>query len=132
MENDFKEAIEGLIQAYYLEMEEADKDDPNVPVLLKNSKFAEVFESLTNMYAVPRYNEVDPTPLLAPFYLVFFGMMVADMGYGLLMLLATSFVLKKGNLEDSKRKFIKFFFYLSFSVIAWVHYMVHFWEIFYL
>ncbi len=76
-------------------MEEADREDPNVPVLLRNSKFTEVFESLTNMYAVPRYNEVDPTPLLAPFYLVFFGMMVADMGYGLLMLLATSFVLKK-------------------------------------
>lgn len=120
MENDFKKAVErSQPQAYYLEMEEADREDPNVPVLLKNSKFTEVFESLTNMYAVPRYNEVDPTPLFAPFYLVFFGMMVADIGYGLLMLLATSFVLKKGNLEDSKRKFIKFFFYLSFSVIAW-------------
>jgi len=71
------------------------------------------------MYALPRYNEVDPTPLLAPFYLVFFGMMVADMAYGLIMLIATSIVLKKANLEEDTRNFIKFFFYLSFSVIAW-------------
>lgn len=120
MEKDFKEAIErSQPQAYYLEVKEADRDDPDVPVLLKNSKFVETFESLTNMYALPRYNEIDPTPLLAPFYLTFFGMMVADMGYGLLMLIATAFVLKKGNLEDSKKKFIRFFFYLSFSVIAW-------------
>ena len=120
MENDFKEAIErSQPQAYYLEIQEADRDDPDVPVLLKNSKFTQAFESLTNMYALPRYNEVDPTPLLAPFYIVFFGMMVADMGYGLLMLLGTSFVLKKGNLEKSKESFIRFFFYLSFSVIAW-------------
>ncbi|HHV39466.1 MAG TPA: V-type ATP synthase subunit I [Tepidimicrobium sp.] len=120
MEGDFRKTIESSgLEAYYLEIEEVDRDDPNVPVLLENSKFAEVFESLTNMYALPRYNEVDPTPLLAPFYLVFFGMMVADMAYGLIMLIATSIVLKKANLEEDTRNFIKFFFYLSFSVIAW-------------
>src|SRR5690606_19982318 len=53
--------------AYYMEIEEAKEDDPNVPILLKNSKFTETFESLTGMYALPKYNEVDPTPLLAPF-----------------------------------------------------------------
>ena len=120
MEDDFEKVVKkALPHSYYLEIEEADKDDPDVPVLLENSKFAESFESLTSMYALPKYNEIDPTPLFAPFYLAFFGMMVADMGYGLLMLIGTSIILRKANLEDSTKKFIRFFFYLSFSVIAW-------------
>src|SRR3712207_7742176 len=56
----------------------------------------------------------DPTPLLTPFYLVFFGMMMADMGYGLLMIIASAIALKCFNLEDSKKDFIRFFFYLGF------------------
>ena len=92
---EFKELIKKTHKdAFYLEIEEADKDDPNVPILLKNSKFVEAFESLTSMYALPKYNEVDPTPYLAPFYLAFFGMMVADAGYGIIMLIATTIVLK--------------------------------------
>lgn len=119
-ENDFRKAVESSQKnAYYLEISEADRDDPAVPVLLKNSKFAEVFESLTSMYALPKYNEIDPTPLLAPFYLAFFGMMVADAGYGLIMLIGTATVLKLANLSEGQKKFIKFFFYLSFSTIVW-------------
>ena len=71
------------------------------------------------MYAYPRYNEIDPTPLFTPFYILFFGMMGADVGYGLVLLLATMFVLKVVNLSSQMRKSIKFFFYLSFSVIFW-------------
>lgn len=119
-ENNFRKAVESTQKnAYYLEIAEADKDDPNVPILLKNSKFAEAFESLTSMYALPRYNEVDPTPFLAPFYLAFFGMMVGDAGYGLLMLIGTAIALKTVNFSANQEKFIRFFFYLSFSVIAW-------------
>lgn len=119
MESDFIEAIESSNpDAYYLETKEAEKDDPDVPVLLKNSKAGKAFESLTTMYAVPRYNELDPTPLMAPFYLGFFGMMAGDIAYGLIMLAVTTFALKKANLDESKKQFVKFFFYLSFSVIA--------------
>ncbi|HMM69897.1 MAG TPA: V-type ATP synthase subunit I [Gudongella oleilytica] len=118
--SDFEERIkEALGSVYYLELEEVDKDDPNVPILLKNSDFASTFESLTSMYALPQYNEVDPTPLLAPFYLIFFGMMAADVGYGLIMLIGSMFVLKNFNLKDNTRMFLKFFYYLSFSVIIW-------------
>lgn len=105
--------------AYYLEIKDADKDGKSVPILLKNSKFAQSFESLTSMFALPRYNEIDPTPLLAPFYLAFFGMMVADAGYGILMLIATLFALKKVNLSYQQEKTIRFFYYLSYSTIVW-------------
>ncbi|WP_054252496.1 V-type ATP synthase subunit I [Neofamilia massiliensis] len=103
---------------YYLEISEADKDDPNVPIELENNKFVSVFEPLTEMYSMPRYNEVDPTPFLAPFYWLFFGMMIADAGYGLLLLIGT-YVLLRFNLSDSMRKNIKFFNYLGYSTILW-------------
>ena len=104
---------------YYLTFTDADKDDATVPIKLKNGKVASTFENLTGMYAYPRYNEIDPTPLFTPFYILFFGMMGADVGYGLVLLLATMFVLKVVNLSSQMRKSIKFFFYLSFSVIFW-------------
>lgn len=103
---------------YYLEINEADKEDPEVPIELENNKFVSVFEPLTEMYSMPRYNEVDPTPFLAPFYWLFFGMMIADAGYGLLLLIGT-FVLLRFNLSDSMRKNIQFFNYLGYSTILW-------------
>ena len=104
---------------YYLTFTDADRDDATVPIKLKNGKVASTFENLTGMYAYPRYNEIDPTPLFTPFYILFFGMMGADVGYGLVLLLVTMFVLKVVNLSSQMRKSIKFFFYLSFSVIFW-------------
>ena len=104
---------------YYLTFTDADRDDATVPIKLKNGKVASTFENLTGMYAYPRYNEIDPTPLFTPFYILFFGMMGADVGYGLVLLLATMFVLKVVNLSSQMRKSIKFYFYLSFSVIFW-------------
>ncbi|MDO5027964.1 MAG: V-type ATP synthase subunit I [Bacillota bacterium] len=104
--------------SYYLEIEEADKNDPNVPTLLENNKIISAFEPITDMYATPRYNEIDPTPFLAPFYWFFFGMMIADIAYGILLLIGTSVILKF-NLSDSTRKNIRFFHYLSYSTIIW-------------
>ena len=104
---------------YYLTFTDADRDDATVPIKLKNGKVASTFENLTGMYAYPRYNEIDPTPLFTPFYILFFGMMGADVGYGLVLLLATMFILKVVNLSSQMRKSVKFFFYLSFSVIFW-------------
>uniref|UniRef100_UPI00403F2C31 V-type ATP synthase subunit I n=1 Tax=Candidatus Enterococcus willemsii TaxID=1857215 RepID=UPI00403F2C31 len=90
-----------------------------VPTKLTNKKLIQPFESLTGMYALPKYEEIDPTPWMAPFYLVFFGMMVADLGYGILMLLATTIGLKLLKLPTGTRKFVKMFQLLSVSVIFW-------------
>lgn len=104
---------------YYVEMVPADRDDPAVPILLKNNPFVESFSSITSMYALPKYNEVDPTPFFAPFYWMFFGMMGADVGYGLLIMLVTGIALKAFNLKPSLRQFVRFFFFLSFSMVLW-------------
>lgn len=102
---------------YYIEIEDADKDDENVPILLKNNLLNSSFESVTKMYSYPKYNEIDPTPVLTPFYLLFFGMMLADVGYGLLLLIVSSVALKLFNLPKSQKEFMRFFFFLSFPTI---------------
>jgi len=120
MREEFTQVVkDSLNNLYYLELEEADKDDENVPILLKNSKFSRSFQSITQMYALPNYNEIDPTPLLAPFYSFFFGMMVADLGYGLLLFMATAFVLRVFNLTEEQKDTIRFFYYHSIFTILW-------------
>ena len=99
--------------------EKAFIEDEEVPIKLKNNKFVSAFESLTKMYSLPKYTEVDPTPLFAPFYLFFFGMMVADIGYGLILLIATAVALKFFNLKPGTKSFIRLFHYLSYGVIFW-------------
>lgn len=103
----------------YLEIEDAKKDDPDVPIILKNNKIASLFESVTNMYALPKYDEVDPTFILSIFYWGFFGMMVADFAYGLILCIGSGIALKMFKFNDSTKKFLKFFFALSFSTMIW-------------
>ena len=60
---------------------------PEVPVKLKNSKLVQPLNMVTEMYSLPAYGSLDPNPLMAPFFVLFYGIMMADMGYGLLMLI---------------------------------------------
>ena len=78
----------------YYEMRLAEKED-NAPIKLKNNKINRLFEMLTRMYGMPDYGEFDPTPLLAPFYALFFGMCVGDAGYGLFIILLGLYLKKK-------------------------------------
>ena len=66
-----------------------------VPVQLKNNWFTKPLNMVTEMYSLPAYDNVDPNPLMAPFFILFYGIMMADMGYGLLMILASLLVTKK-------------------------------------
>lgn len=70
----------------YYEAEDPQEGDAT-PVQLKNNKFAKLFEVFTGMYGWPTYGEFDPTPILAPFYLLFFAMCMGDAGYGILLIL---------------------------------------------
>ncbi|MGL5151509.1 MAG: V-type ATP synthase subunit I [Clostridium sp.] len=107
-----------LHNEYYLQFEDVKEEEiDNVPIKLKNNKMNSTFESITAMYSLPKYNEIDPTPLLAPFYFLFFGMMVADIGYGLLLLIGSLIAIKKLNLDAGMKKNMQFFFYLSIAVI---------------
>ncbi len=120
MEEDFKRIInKNSNKNNYLEITEVDKEDPEVPILLKNSGVTGLFESITQMYALPRYNEIDPTAILSIFYWIFFGMMVADFAYGLILFILSGLALMFGKFDENKRKFLKFFFALSFSTMIW-------------
>ena len=78
----------------YYEIRPAEKED-NAPIKLKNGKISRAFEMLTKMYGMPDYGEFDPTPMLAPFYALFFGMCVGDAGYGLLLVILGFYLKKK-------------------------------------
>ena len=72
-------------QVYYEETDPTKED--NTPIKLRNNKFTKLFEPLTGMYGWPNYNEFDPTPILAPFYLLFFGFCMGDGGYGIALII---------------------------------------------
>lgn len=105
---------EVLNDEYYISFEEVKEEEVEVvPVKLKNGLLSKTFESVTEMYSLPKYNELDPTPLLVPFYLIFFGMMVADVGYGLTMFAVAFCAMKFLKLDKKNQDFARFFLYLS-------------------
>ena len=67
------------------------------PTAVKNSKLLKPFEAVTDMYSTPNQAEIDPTPVMAPFFFMFFGIMVSDAGYGIVLTLLTLFFLKKAK-----------------------------------
>ncbi len=74
---------------YYLVEEAVKEDDP--PVKLKNGFFARLYEPIGELYMLPKYGELDLTPYFAPFYMLFFGLCLGDIGYGLVLLIGASF-----------------------------------------
>ena len=85
-----------------------EKDD--IPVALDNNKFVEPFESITELYGIPKYKEFDPTPLFAPFYFIFFGMCLSDAGYGLVIAVLSYWAMVKLKYEGTVKKFFGLFF----------------------
>ena len=72
-----------------------EEEYPQVPVKLKNNKFTNALNMVTDMYALPAYGSLDPNPLMAPFFILFYGLMMADMGYGIIMIAAALVAMKK-------------------------------------
>lgn len=97
-------------------IEEPGEND-QVPMLLKNNKVVEPFEAVTSMYALPTHSEVDPTPVVAPFFMLFFGMMMADIGYGLIMLVVSLLFIKLKDPEGEIGKLARLMFICSFPTI---------------
>lgn len=68
----------------YYEIADPEFDD-DVPIKIKNNKFATLFEPILRMYSLPNYHDIDPLPLFAPFFMLFFGLCMGDLGYGLII-----------------------------------------------
>lgn len=92
--------------AYYEVSDPAPEDE--VPIQFKNNKFIKLFEPITKLYMLPKYNELDLTPYFAPFFMIFFGLSLGDIGYGLfLFVVATGAKIWKGaKMEDSMKSIL--------------------------
>ena len=92
--------LEALLGRYAAAWEAVDPDPEaygQVPIQLKNNAFTRPLNMVTEMYSLPAYGGLDPNPLMAPFFILFYGIMMADMGYGLVMILTALVVLKKAR-----------------------------------
>lgn len=96
-----------------------EEEYPDVPVRLKNNPITEPFNVITETYSLPAYGSVDPNPLMAPFFIAFFGFMMNDIGYGLLMMLGTAVYLKMARPRGGTRNMMTMFFLCGISSIFW-------------
>src|SRR5699024_2238848 len=105
---------------YYLVFEEVREEEiDEVPILLENNRWVAPFETLIEMYSLPKYNEIDPTPFMVPFYALAFGMMVADFGYGLFLFLAILLIKKIFYFDASMKRSLTFFQLCAIPTMMW-------------
>ncbi len=111
-----QESIENRFSmARVLRAEQAEGEKP--PVLLKNKNFSEPFEVVTNLYGSPSYYEIDPTPALAPFFILLLAICITDGGYGLVMALFGFVAMKFLRLGPAMRKLFKIIFYTGIVTV---------------
>ncbi len=105
-------------EAYYEVADPTPEDD--VPIKLNNNKFFKLFEPITKLYMLPKYNELDLTPYFAPFFMLFFGLSLGDIGYGLFLFVGASAakVFMKTSLSDSFKSILSLVQILGVSAFA--------------
>ena len=91
---------------------------PEVPVKLKNNKLTNGLNMVTEMYSLPAYGSLDPNPLMAPFFILFYGLMMADMGYGLLMVIAAVVAMRKIKPRRGTLSFCQLLFWGGISTFV--------------
>lgn len=92
-----------------IEIEPEENEKP--PVLLQNSSFMQPFEAVTSIYGLPRDDELDPTPFLSAYFIVFFALCLTDAGYGLFMFIIMWMIQKKFKLAPGIKKLIRVLMY---------------------
>lgn len=110
------EATKGVFD---ISFEEVGLDEEDPPIMLKNGWLVKAFESVTETYALPKYNEVDPTPLFAAMYALFFGMMAADFGYGVILFFGSWIARKKLNFSPGMNLMARFLQIIAVPVMIW-------------
>ncbi len=103
----------------YMKLSEPDYENENVPVLIENGDFAGGVEGITNMYSPPSNRDVDPNPVMSFFYYAFFGLMLSDAGYGLLMVIAMLFAKHILKVRGSMKKTVDMYLYCGISTVFW-------------
>ncbi len=114
--DDIKAAIESVTDAYYMDTRDP-LDDETPPSVTRNSKLIEPFEVITEMYALPSYRGMDAAAVMAPFYFLFFGMMLSDFGYGMLLFIGGMLYTKYLKPMGSTAKLVKVITYGGLSTM---------------
>lgn len=94
-------------------------EDEDVPVLLENGRFGQTMESITEMYALPTRNDIDPNKFMSIFYFLLFGLMLGDAGYGILMIIACLVVKFKFRLEPNKAATVNYGLLCGIGTTFW-------------
>lgn len=102
-----------------MELTEPDYENADVPVLIENKGFAAGVESVTNMYSPPSNKDIDPNPVMSFFYYAFFGLMLSDAGYGLLMVILALIAKKKLKVRGNMKKTADAVMYCGISTVIW-------------
>ncbi len=110
-----RSALQAHSDVAVIDEEVGPDDDP--PVFLENHPLIRPFEVITNIYGYPNYDEVDPTPILAPFFWLFFGMCLGDAVYGIILALGCYWFLKTQKLAPGGDKLIRLLMYSGVSTI---------------
>ncbi|MEE3458154.1 MAG: V-type ATPase 116kDa subunit family protein, partial [Lachnospiraceae bacterium] len=115
-------AVKNLMEKDYgavCEFEEK-KEDEVEPTALRNNKFSSAYEPVVASYGLPQHGKVDPTTIMSFFYMFFFGMMLSDAGYGIVMVIGTAIVLKKyPRMGEGIKKMLTMFFWCGISTTFW-------------
>ncbi len=114
------DAIAKQLEEKYDAVVEIEKDDEHAPIKLKNNRFSESSEVVLESYGLPTHGRVDPTFVMSIFYVFFFGMMLSDAGYGIIMAIVCFIVLKKyPRMASGTQKMLRLFFWCGLSTTFW-------------
>ena len=114
------ESISKLLEVKYGAVVEIDQDDEAAPIKLHNNHFSEASEGVLESYGLPTHGRVDPTFVMSLFYVFFFGMMLSDAGYGIIMALGCAIVLLKfPRMASGTNKMLRLFFWCGLSTTFW-------------
>jgi V/A-type H+-transporting ATPase subunit I len=116
--NRLKKALSKISPNICLEHRTPDKNEP-FPVLLRNRGVAKPIELITELYSTPDSGSVDPTTIMTPFFLFFFGMMVSDAAYGVILSVVTFILIRRLKPSGTMEKLLKMLFYGGLCVVFW-------------
>ncbi len=113
-----EEAIASVTDAFYLDVRDHGENEVP-PSFVENSKFITPFEQVTNLYSRPDPNGMDATPYMAPFYILLFGLMLSDTGYGIVLAVLTALYVKLKKPTGMSGGFARVLFWGGLSTIVW-------------
>ena len=114
------EGIAKTLEEKFDAVVEIEQDDENAPIKLKNNHFSESSEGVLESYGLPTHGRVDPTFVMSLFYVFFFGMMLSDAGYGIIMAIGCAVVLLKfPRMASGTNKMLRLFFWCGISTAFW-------------